>query len=179
MERVLLDAVIETDYGQFDLGWGGDFGFDGDADKYFAGQVNGLVGAAHPGGVYLHFARRSGGSPVRIVLCTADPGPAEASWEDVVEVSVEVGADAGWSSWFGESGGLEGIAAGSYRLRVSERGRDAGRDGEFADEPVDAYLLQFWPAEGSPDAILRVGSQDAEYWHREWGSRRSLGCRHG
>jgi hypothetical protein len=37
---------------------------------------------------------------------------------------------------------------------------------------VDAYLLQLWPAASAPDAILRVGSQDAEYWHREWGGRR-------
>lgn len=168
-----MDQVIHTDYGQFDLGWGRDFGFDGDADRYFAGQVNGLVGAAHPGGTYMHFARRSGGSPGRIVLASEPPGPPEEPWEDVVEVSIEVpsGSEVRWASWAGESGGaLEDLASGSYRLRVSARGRDAGRVGEFADGPVDAYLLQLWPAPARPDAILRVGSRDAEYWHREWGS---------
>jgi hypothetical protein len=151
------------------------FGFDGDSGRYFAGQVNGLVGAAHPGGAYLHFGRRSGGSPVRIVLPDRAPVNPEQSWEDVVEVSIDVptGSEIRWASWAGESGcELDGIAPGSYRLRVSARGRDAGGRGEFADGPVDADLLQLWPAPSRPDAILRVGSQDAEYRHREWGSRR-------
>jgi len=175
VERALLDEVIYTDYGQFDLVWDGDLGFDGHSDRYFAGQVNGLVGAAHPGGVYLHFARRSGGSPVRIVLTDVAPGDPEESWQDVVEVSIDLPSrtEIAWTSWAGETGGeSEGIAPGSYRLRVSARGRDGGRDGEFADGPVDAYLLQLWPAPSQPDMILRVGSRDAEYWHREWGSRR-------
>jgi hypothetical protein len=170
-----LDDVIYTDYGQFDLLRSGHLGFDGHSHRYFAGQVNGLVGAAHPGGAYLHFARRSGGSPVRIVLTDRAPGSPEGSWEDVVEVSIDVpaGTQIRWTSWAAGSGGeLDGIARGSYRLQVSARGRDAGRDGEFADGPVDAYLLQLWPAPSQPDAIVRVGSQDAEYWHREWGSRR-------
>jgi hypothetical protein len=175
VERALLDEVIYTDYGQFDLVWAGHFGFDGHSDRYFAGQVNGLVGAAHPGKAYVHFARRSGGSPVRIVLTDVAPGCPEETWEDVVEVSIDVpaGTEIRWTSWAGETGGeLDGIAPGSHRLRVSARGRDAGRRGEFADEPVDAYLPQLWPAPPQPDAIVRVGSQDAEYWHREWGSRR-------
>jgi hypothetical protein len=170
-----MDQVVETDYGQFDLVWGMGGGFDGEVDRFFAGQVNGLVGASDAGGVYLHFARRSGGSPVRIVLSDTAPGEPDASWEDVVEVSTVVrpGAEAGWSSWAGEGGGeLVGLLPGTYRLRVSARGRDAGRDGEFADGLVDAYLLQLWPASAAPDAILRVGSRDAEYWHREWGGRR-------
>lgn len=168
-----MDEVVQTDYGQFDIGWEG-IGFDGEVDRFFRGQVNGLVGAAHGGGVYLHFGRRSGGSPVRIVVVDAAPDEPDASWEDVVEVSVDVPATRiWWSSWAGETGGeLDGIAAGSYRVRVSERGRDAGQDGEFADGLVDAYLVQFWPAPAEPDAILRVGSQDAPSWHREWGSRR-------
>jgi hypothetical protein len=175
VERVLMDEVVETDYGQFDIAWDGDIGFDGEVERYFAGQVNGLVGAAHAGGVYLHFGRRSGGSAVRIVMTETAPGDPDELWEDVVEVSIEVpaGAEVGWASWAGETGGeLDGIAGGSYRLRVSARGRDVARDDEFADELLDAYLLELWPDPRRPDAILRVGSQDAEYWHREWGGRR-------
>ncbi|WP_427889280.1 hypothetical protein ACQHIV_38605 [Kribbella sp. GL6] len=174
MERVLLDQTIRTDYGQFDLVWGDGIGFDGDADRFFAGQVNGLAGAAHGAGVYLHFARRSGGSPLRIVLLDQAP-PDSSSWEDVVEVSVDVppGEGVGWSSWAGESGGrIEGLA-GSHRLRLSARGRDAARNGEFEDGPVDEYLIQLWPARPEPDAILRVGSADAAYWHDAWGNRRT------
>ncbi|MBB5788041.1 hypothetical protein [Jiangella mangrovi] len=45
MARVLFDGIVRTDYGQFDLTWSDDLGFDGDFDRFFAGQVNGLAGA--------------------------------------------------------------------------------------------------------------------------------------
>lgn len=174
MERTLLDEVIWTDYGQFDLVWGESVGFDGDSNRFFDGQVNGLAGAGDANGVYIHFARRSGGSPVRIVWHDAAPEP-DDSFQDVVEVSIMIppGAVLRWQSWAGESGGaLSDVPPGSYRLRVSARDRDAGRSGEFADGPVDAYLLELWPSPTEADAVLRVGSTDAEYWHRVWGNRR-------
>jgi hypothetical protein len=90
MERLLLDEVIYTDYRQFDLIWAYDAAFDGDFDRFFRGQDNGLVGAADPDGVYLILGRRSGGSRVRIVLVDAAPRETDPSWEDVVEVSITV-----------------------------------------------------------------------------------------
>jgi hypothetical protein len=177
MGRLLLDDAVHTDYGQFDIEWSRS-GFDGDFDKYFRGQVNGLVGAAHPEGVYLHLARPSGGSRVRLVHLDAEPPPPTTDVEDVVEVSLNVpeGASVRWSSWAGEtSGSLPGIAPGPHRLRVSARGRDAGRDAYLAEDDVgivDDYLLELWPARPAEDAILLVGSEDARYWHREVGGRR-------
>ena len=174
MERVLLDQVIDTDYGQLDLVWDQDGGFDGDWERFFAGQLNGLVGAADPTGVYLNLARRSGGSPVRIVLTDAEP-TADDTWEDVIEVSTTVpaGASPQWMSWAGEDGGdLVDLPPGAYRVRVSARGRDAGHADEFAEQAVDFYLVQLWPAPSAPDAIVKVGSDNAVYWHREVGNRR-------
>jgi|SRR6478609_9571958 len=174
MGRLLLDQVISTDFGQLDLGWAENFGFDGDFDRFYAGQANGLVGAADTSGVHLSLARRSGGSQVQIELCDHEPELPAAPWEDIVEVSVSIpdGARPRWSTWAGAEGGPLNIPAGSYRLRVSAHGRDAGRDGEFADAVVDYYLLQFWPAALEPDAVLRVRSRDAAYWHHEVGGRR-------
>lgn len=175
MERVLLDQVVDTDYGQFDLVWTENGGFDGDFDRFFAGQVNGLVGAAGPDGVYVNLARRSGGSPVRIVLLDKAPTGNDSAWEDVVEVSfiLPVGYDMRWQTWAGESGGmLGGLPHGSYRMRASAKGRDEGQAGEFSEDPVDAYLLQVWPAPPQPDAVLRTGSEDGRYWHDEVGNRR-------
>ncbi len=175
MELTLLDEVISTDYGQFDLIWAGGTGFDGDFDRFFRGQNNGLVGAADPGGVYLNLARRSGGSPVRIVLVDTAPAESDPLWEDVVEVSISLpeADNIRWCSWAGENvGAIAGLDAGTYRMRVSARGRDAGRADELAEEPVDFYLAQLWLALEEPDAVLRVGSRDAAYWHATVGSRR-------
>ena len=174
MTAIVLDRLVQTDYGQFDIGWGEEFGFDGHFERFFDGQVNGLVGAAHPSGVYLHLARRSGGSPLRIDLLDSRPDPPSESWEDVVEVSVRVPDDAAprWSTWAGETGGALAIPPGDYRLRVSACGRDAGHDGEFAAELVDRYVLEFWRASMEPDSIVKVGSADAAYWHAEIGGRR-------
>lgn len=173
MTRVLLDQTIYTDYGQFSLEWG-DESWDGDADRFFADQDNGWVGAAVPGVVHLVMARRSGGSSVRVEMLNEEP-PIDDSWEDCVEVSLEVpvGASVRWSTWAGENSSVLDISADSYRLRVGARGRDSGQAGEFEAGVVDFYLLQLWPSpSGQQDSVLRVGSADAAYWHAEWGSRR-------
>lgn len=173
MSEVLHDGVVETSYGQLDLVWSADGGFDGDDAVFFAGQVNGLVGAGSPHGVYVPFARWGGGSAVRIVLHEAEP-PLGPEWEDVVEVSTTVpeGASPGWQTWAGDDGGDLAIPPGTYRLRSSARGRDAGAEDEFADGVVDHYLIELWPAPTAPDAIVRATSDSAAYWHREWGGRR-------
>ncbi|MEX0426151.1 hypothetical protein AB3X52_00860 [Nocardioides sp. DS6] len=173
VERVLFDEVVDTDYGQFDLGWGDGYGFDGDFDRFFAGQINGLVGAGMKAGLYLNLARRSGGSHVRVVSSDSEP-TLDAEWEDVVEVSVTIpaGAASSWSTWSGEESGALALQPGTYRVRVSARGRDAGRAGEFDEGVVDFYLVEFWPAPVQPDAVVRTGSDDAAYWHREVGGRR-------
>jgi hypothetical protein len=174
VERVLLDEVIQTDSGQLDLSWGEDGCFDGDFDRSYQGQVNGLVGAALPKGVHVNLARRSGGSPVRMVLLDAHAGSDDGQWEDVVEVSITLpeGHKVALSTWAGENTGTIDIPPGSYRLRVSAKGRDEGHAGEFAEGTVDDYLLQLWTAPWQPDAILRTGSDDARDWHQEVGSRR-------
>lgn len=174
MRQLLLDTIVKTDYGQFDLVWGEGSGFEGEWDPYFEGQVNGLAGAASDG-VYASFGRRSGGSQVTISLCDEPPALPTAEWEDVVEVSLTIPADQElrWQSWAGESSGPLAVPGGNYRLRVSARGRDIGRADEFVEGVVDFYEMELWPAPSEPDAILRVGSEDAAYWHRTLGGRRS------
>jgi hypothetical protein len=174
MQRLMMDEVVETDYGQMDLVWSEDGGFDGDANRYFAGQANGLVGAGDANGVYLHLGRRSGGSHVQVALLDSPPMEPDESWEDVVEVPVTVPSQSQvrLTSWAAESTWDLEVPAASYRLRVSARGRDAGAANEFGEGVVDYYLLELWPAAPEPDAIVRVGSDDARYWHTEWGSSR-------
>lgn len=164
-----MDGVIFTDYGHFDL-LDGAGGFDGDADRFFADQDNGWVGAAEAGVVHLVLARRSGGSSIRVEI--HDNEPVVGDWEDVVEVPFFARGAVRWEAWAGDPNGLLGVEAGSYRVRVSASGRDAGHAGEFADGVVDHYLIEFWRADPEPDEIVRVSSQDAAYWNSEWGGRR-------
>jgi hypothetical protein len=172
MSEELLNRLVDTDYGQLTLDWGEDL-WDGDADRFFKDQHNGLVGAAVSGTVVIMLARWSSGSAVRIVLEASEPRT-NADWEDVVETSFDLppGRLMRWSTWGGGSGGPLSVPPGQYRLRVSAVGRDAGVQNEFADEVVDRYLLELWPAPAAPDAVLRVGSDDARRWHQTWGSRR-------
>ena len=124
--------------------------------------------------MYRNLARRCSGSPVRIVLLDTTPGKPDPSWEDVVEVSITVpeASNVRWCSWAGENvGTIDGLGAGTYRMRVSARGRDAGHASEFAEEPVDFYMAQLWLTSEEPDAALRVSSSDAAYWHA------AVGCR--
>jgi hypothetical protein len=175
MARVLFDDIVFTDYGQFDIVWSEGFGFDGDWDRSFAGQANGFVGAAHGTGIYVNLARRSGGSRVQIVVTESEPDTALDHFEDVVEVSVVVPSDVEvrWESWAAESGGTLGtIDGGVYRVRVSAHGRDAGQAGEFDDGVVDEYLIEFWKSPSRDDEVVRCGSSDGAYWHREIGGRR-------
>ena len=173
MQDVLLDAVVETDYGQLTIEWDEHLG-GGDPLPHFAGQANGLAGAARPGMLWLILARRSGGSAVRIELGDDEPA-LEPSAEDVVEVSVSIaeGSRPRWVSWAAEESGPLAIPPGDYRVRVSAWGRDAGQAGEFADVVVDRYLVEFWPSAIRSDAVIRSTSLDAAYWHSAWVSRPS------
>lgn len=170
MTEVVLDDVVRTSYGSFTLSDNGTM-FDGDADRFFADQANGWVAAAVAGVVHVVLARWGGGSGIRIETLDAAPAPTDA--EDVVEVGVvATNGTMTWESWGAEEVGAFSLPAGSYRLRVSAWGRDAGAADEFADGVVDRYLLQFWPAPLESDVIVRSASENAGYWNREWGGRR-------
>lgn len=67
---------------------------------------------------------------------------------------------------------LEALPAGTYRARVSAEGRDLGADNASAAEVIDTYFVEFWLAPHRPDEILKVGSDNARYWHKEVGGRR-------
>ncbi|MCD4851422.1 hypothetical protein LN996_11425 [Arthrobacter sp. AK01] len=100
----------------------------------------------------------------------------DAIWEDIVEVSftLPAGRQLKWSSWAAEtSGTLDAILPGKYRLRASERGRDEGAEGEFAEQLLDWYLLEIWPEPSSPDQVLRSMSINGQYWHSTIGEQHS------
>lgn len=72
--------------------------------------------------------------------------------------------------WDGEEPNLALDAPGDYRLRVHVRGRDAGKDADTIAEdenPVESHLMQIWPADAQPDALLLTGDEVGAYWRGE------------
>ena len=139
-------------------------------EESFAGQVNGLCGARVDGGLFLVTGLHTGAVPVEVEFVDREP-PLEPVWEEAVEVSTALaGPEIVVLGWAGESAHEIAVPArGWYRVRYCASGMDAGkaRDTLLAGEPpLDRYRLQFWSAPAAPDAIRRVTSEIAAYWHR-------------
>ncbi len=165
MRTVLFDAEVFTDFGQFALEWGSE-GWDGDFVRFFAGQENGWVAAAVPGVLSVVMSRVSD-SAMRVEISDVIPSD-DGEWEDVVEVSitVEVGRHVWVATFYGRQTEWD-IPPGTYRARVSAKGRDAAHnDGE------DFYLIQLWQSATTPDRVIRTTSLDGSYWNEQWGGNR-------
>lgn len=136
-------------------------------EETFAGQVNGLCGAAAAGVLFLITGLHTGQVPFAVDVFASEP-PLADGWEDVVEVSFLANEPQvlllGWGS--GSVDQIELSAPGWYRVRYCGRGMDAARDTLLDDCPeLDSYLLQFWPGPPRSDAVVRQQSAIAAYWH--------------
>ena len=109
--------------------------------------------------------------PFEVVVRVLDRAPGEPgeTWEDVAEVSLE--SESGFyvtELVDQDPGAVVPCDPGTYRLRVSARGRsaehsDPDEDGELVerDEAVEHYLLEFWAAPSSGPVDLRESSSFA------------------
>lgn len=164
--RTPVDGQIWISYSQAYLTSGGDE--YPQLDVCFPGQVNGLLGAAVPGCLYLVTGLHTGWVPITVEVHDARPavGPA---WEEVVEASFRPeGTTVTLLGCMGDEPVEFDLAVVSYRARYCASGMDAARaaDTRSEDEPEsDRYLLQLWPAPPAPDEVLRRTSEIAEYWH--------------
>jgi hypothetical protein len=135
--------------------------------EYFAGQQNGLCGAAVPGCLFLITGLHTG--TVGFVVELHDHPPAlDDSWEEIVEVSFRCAGEASLLGWAGEWQWPLELIETDHRVRYCATGMDAGRaaDTRADDEPqLDHYLLQLWPGPPRPDRIVKQTSAIAAYWH--------------
>lgn len=136
-------------------------------EECFAGQQNGLCGAAVTGKLFLITGLHTGQVAFAVELHDGEP-VIDDSWEEIVEASYRpLGAPAlapwGGGSWWE----LELQPHVDYRVRYCGWGIDAAhRDGQQEGEPpVDRYVLQFWPAPPGPDRVVKVTSRQAAYQH--------------
>ncbi|RSM58201.1 hypothetical protein DMB66_30340 [Actinoplanes sp. ATCC 53533] len=140
----------------------------GDFAAQRRGQRNGLCGAEVPGQLHMVTGLHTGDVGFRIELHTKEP-PLGARWEEAVEVSfrtttAEMGLHA-----FDDSYEFS-LPPGDYRVRYCARGMQQGEEEDTlsGEQPIDFYLLQFWPSRPpAPDRILRQTSNAAAYWHRQ------------
>jgi hypothetical protein len=135
----------------------------------FAGQSNGLCGAAVPGVLFLNTGLHTGKVHFRAELHD-EPPPSGDGWQEIVEVSFQPAGEVLLAEWGdGETWPLE-LARTPYRVRYCATGMDEGHDLDTRtdeDPAPDRYLLQFWPDPDGPvpDRIIRQTSEMAAYWH--------------
>lgn len=164
----VFSGLVHVDYGQAYLQ--SRYDIIRDTADCFAGQVNGICGAACRGWAWFFTASQGGVAAFTVELLAQVPDRDE-HYEDVVEVSFTpvgravslVGLNAGPVTTFN-------LNAETYRLRYSTRGTDAARAPYSMevdpDVRPDEYLVQLWPEPWRRDAIMVQASEWATYAHR-------------
>ncbi len=141
---------------------------EGFPDGAWAGQQNGLCGAAYPGLLFLTTGLHTGNVGFTVESHDHTP-PIDDSWEEIVEVSFTPRyGPVALVQWAGEAAWPLDLEPVSYRVRYCARGMDAANaaDSRLRGTPIDHYLLQFWPQSIGPDRVVRQTSAHAAYWHR-------------
>lgn len=136
----------------------------------FAGQSNGLCGAAWPGVLALITGSHTGEVALTVELHDREPLVDEA-WEDIVEApftlrspSLALVQSTTLQSW-----PLQ-LDQADYRVRFSAFGMqdtpaiDSGTGWDTHPLP-DRYLLQFWPGPSMPDQVLKETTTVAAHRH--------------
>ncbi|MEV5961521.1 hypothetical protein AB0L70_07130 [Kribbella sp. NPDC051952] len=140
-----------------------------DLGECFAGQRNGLCGAAVAGKLFLMTGLHTGKVGFTVEVHDAMPRSVEHDAEEIVEASYQPIGDAALKGWGGEGRWPLDLEDRSYRVRYSAWGMDEGHQAgpPMEDDPlVDRYLLQFWPAPPAPDRVIRQTSKQAAYRHK-------------
>ncbi|WP_410610426.1 hypothetical protein [Amycolatopsis sp. lyj-109] len=164
--RTVVHGDVHVHYGQIYVHDEAGEPFEGDLTACFAGQRNGLCGAAVPGHLFLITGLHTGEVGFTAEVHASEPPDDDG--EDVVEASFHAGGRTVLVTWGGEDWWDLELAPGDYRVRYRGTAMDAGRerDTRLGGEPrQDSYLLQFWPAPPAPDVVVRETSAIAAYWH--------------
>jgi len=163
----VFDGRLHVHYGQAYV-FSGEDGDTGAMDACFRGQSNGLVGAGQAGMLFLLTGLHTGSVNLRVDVEDSEPAMDDA-WEECVEASfTPAGVDTRLVTWGGETLCELPLTQSDYRVRYQATGMDAGRNADTileGEEPVDSYVLSFWPAPPGPDRVVRDTSETARYWH--------------
>lgn len=135
-------------------------------EEAFTNQRNGICGAALPGGLVLITGLHTG--YVKLLVQVHHAAPAvDDSWDEIVEASWLLNsAPVILRNWDREKMCEIPLEPGTYRVRYCARrfGEDP-EDDDDRPEPIESYMLLFWPAPQSKDTVLKQTSERAAYWN--------------
>ncbi|MFN3580732.1 MAG: hypothetical protein ACK4VV_09700 [Pseudomonas sp.] len=175
--KTLFSGNLGIEYGQFyiDVPELDDEEDYLDPDMAFQHQANGICGAAQSGKVFFITGIQNGVIAIDVALHGAEP-PVDHTYEEIVEVSFERGRSAvSLCEWACEATHELELEQDTYRIRYSIIGmdKDYDDDDEYCEAPVQGqrHLIQIWSAAAKQDSIIKQTSENAAYWHREWGGQ--------
>ena len=104
--------------------------------------------------------------PVGVASVCLDTEPAAIGdeWEEVAEISLTCASGLNIGELMGERAQMLCTKGGTYRLRISARGRAAAADLDYDElleeqddaEPIEEYLIEAWPAPIGEARMLRT-----------------------
>ena len=151
-----LTVTVQADYSQFVLADSEDVDLVVDAPKDDA-----LV-RFDEGSLYVTTGVQSGPVEVHAETLAFPPDVAGTEWDDVVELSLTCRHALVVAELMGEARATVTTLPGTYRLRVSARGRDAGQargDAGARAALVEHYMVEVWPTPKlDPGVTLRSSS---------------------
>jgi hypothetical protein len=143
MVRTFVSGQVHVHYSQIYVESGADHP---DLQACFAGQSNGVCGAASPGTLFLTTGLHTGSVGFTVELHEGPP-PLDDVWEEVVEASfTPASARVALVQWAGEDSWDLDLTQTCHRVRYCAIGMDAAHAtvNRSEDEPeLDRYLLQF------------------------------------
>ena len=175
---VLFSGNIGIEYGQFYIDVALEDEEEGDDDYLdpdgaFAGQKNGICGAAQAGKLFFVTGIQDGVASIDVELHVDKPAIDE-SFSEIVEVSFHRGKKpVSLCEWGHEQTHHLELPEGHYRVRYCIDGmdKDYEQNGDYeAPVPGQRHRVQFWRSAPEADSIFKHTSETAAYWHREWGS---------
>ena len=160
-DGVLFDDIIYVEESQFMISSAED-SFP-NFERPFEGQVNGLVDGSGDGMLWFLTGAEYGEAHALVRVTQAEP-QLDDSFGDIVEVSFAHTSDELFVRELdGEWRPGTPLTSGDYRVRLSVANMDSFYEREDDDESIldEDYLIELWPAEKSPDEILKQTSEHA------------------
>ncbi|UXY32172.1 hypothetical protein [Streptomyces sp. HUAS TT20] len=117
-------------------------------------------------GAWILTGINTGNVRVRAEVLDAAPSVDTASWDEIVEISVQsvlgdLRIHSGYEITPDNLPVLNPRGPDWYRMRVHARGRSVNPDG-VSQEPVEDYLITIWPREQAASEVLRTSERIEE-----------------